>query len=273
MIRHDKKNRTFDCEPTLTDTEVLKFCREGFLMMEGLVPDEINRRTFAYLDEHPSKGPSSIILEDWFRDNVLLEPQVAGAVRSILGTAVGLPVLMSNHRVQCPAPLGDWHHDADSLFGPEVNYLQVFYYPQDAPVEMGPTEVLPGSHLQESSRGAEHHGGVLTTAPAGSVFITIYSLLHRRTKSTASGMRNLLKWSYWRTVPPKRDWIHELDFDFHTADYGGHGICKYIAHMFYWLCGKADEFRTWGGQSWPCSFPPGSQIGKSYGFPSGPPKW
>ena len=118
MIRHDEENRTFDCEPTLTDTQVLKFCREGFLMLEGLVPDEINRRTFAYLDKHPSKGPSTIILEDWFRDNVLLEPQVAGAVRSILGRDVGLPVLMSNHRVQCPAPLGDWHHDADSLFGP-----------------------------------------------------------------------------------------------------------------------------------------------------------
>ena len=138
---------------------------------------------------------------------------------------------------------------------------------------MGPTEVLPGSHLQEAPRGAEHHGGVLTTAPAGSVFITIYSVLHRGTKSTASGMRNLLKWSYWRTVPPKRDWIHELDFDFHTADYGGHGVCKYIAHMFYWLGGKASEFHTLGGQAWPCSFPPGSQIGKSYGFPSGPPKW
>ena len=74
MIRHDEENRTFDCEPTLTDTQVLKFCREGFLMLEGIVPDEINRRTFAYLDEHPSKGPSTIILEDWFRDNVLLEP-------------------------------------------------------------------------------------------------------------------------------------------------------------------------------------------------------
>ena len=24
-------------------------------MLEGLVPDEINRRTFAYLDDHPSK--------------------------------------------------------------------------------------------------------------------------------------------------------------------------------------------------------------------------
>ena len=123
MIKLDKENRAFDCEPTLTDTQVLQFCREGFLMMEGLIPNEINQRTFAYLDAHPSKGPSTIILEDWFRDNVLLQPQVAGAVRSILGRNVGLPVLMSNHRVQCPAPLGDWHHDADSLFGPEVNYL------------------------------------------------------------------------------------------------------------------------------------------------------
>jgi len=273
MVNLDKENRRFDCEPTLTDVQVLQFCREGYLMLQGVVPGNINRQTFAYLEAHPSKGPSSIILEDWFRDRVLLQPQVTGAVRSILGRNVGLPVLMSNHRVQCPAPFGDWHHDADSLFGPEVNYLQVFYYPQDVPEELGPTEVLPGSHLSEVTKSDEKQGEIATTACAGSVFITIYPLLHRRSESTATGIRNLLKWSYWRTEPPQRDWILDSDFDFHTANYGGHGACKHIAQKFYWLCGKISEFRTWGGQSWPCSFPPGSQIGRSYGFPSGPPKW
>ena len=34
--------RTHDCEPTLNDCEVLDFCRKGVLMLEGVVPDEIN---------------------------------------------------------------------------------------------------------------------------------------------------------------------------------------------------------------------------------------
>ena len=37
-------SRTHDCPPTLTDTQVLDFSKNGFLMLEGIVPDEVNRR-------------------------------------------------------------------------------------------------------------------------------------------------------------------------------------------------------------------------------------
>ena len=49
-MKYDKINRTFDCEPTLTDTEVLQFCRDGYLCLQGVVPDEINERTCDYLN-------------------------------------------------------------------------------------------------------------------------------------------------------------------------------------------------------------------------------
>ena len=52
----------------------------------------------------------------------------------------------------------------------------------------------------------------------------------------------MLKYSYWRTVPPTRDWKQEPDFDFQMAEYGGHGVARYVAHTFYWLCGKGNEF-------------------------------
>ncbi len=35
--------------------------------------------------------------------------------------------------------------------------------------------------------------------------------------------------------------------------------------MFYWLCGKADEFNLMGGQGWPM---PGHRLDKPFGFPS-----
>ena len=37
-MKHDKANRTFDCEPTLTDTEVLQYCRDGYLQLQGSSP-------------------------------------------------------------------------------------------------------------------------------------------------------------------------------------------------------------------------------------------
>ena len=30
-MKYDEVNRTFDCEPTLTDSQVLQFCRDGYL--------------------------------------------------------------------------------------------------------------------------------------------------------------------------------------------------------------------------------------------------
>ena len=130
MMRDDAK-WTFDCEPTLTDTQVLEFCREGYLLLRGVVPEEINRRTCDYLEgklpSNPSfipagmavadleriRGthePSGIFLEDWFLEHVLLHPQLTGAMRSLLGRNVGLPVLASHHAIECPQPAQAWQN-------------------------------------------------------------------------------------------------------------------------------------------------------------------
>ncbi len=270
--------KTYDCVPTLTDSQVLEFCKKGFLMLKGVVPDEINRRTVEYLDTNTHYEPTEILEEDWFVDNVILNPQAAGAVRSLLGKNFGVPILMSNHRVQCPTSAQGWHRDGGSKHGPELNYLQVFYYPQDCPLEFGPTELLPGSHFLFSlSSYMGHYGSIRgsyhSTAPAGSIFITVYSIWHRRSASAAEGIRNMLKYNYWRTVPPQRDWMVEPDFDFATADYTlgaptfrqQFGDCYDAAEMLFWLCGKSSEFHLMGGQGWPV---PAKFMDKPYGVPS-----
>ena len=193
--------RTYDCEPTLNDSDVLEFCKKGFLMLEGVVPEEINRKTLEYLETDSSAEPSAMLTEDWFVDNVILNPQAAGAVRSLLGKSFGLPILASNHRVRCPMPAQEWHYDGGSKYGPELDYLQVFYYPEACPPEMGPTELLPGSHFLSTLRTyMSHYGSIrgshLSAAPAGSIFITVYSIWHRRSASSASGVRNNLKYNF-----------------------------------------------------------------------------
>lgn len=217
-------SRTYDCAPTLTDSQVLDFCKQGFLMLEGVVPEDINRRTFAYLEEHPEAMPSEILRANWSVDNVILNPVAAGAVRSLLGKDFGLPNLMANHRSTGALPAQGWHRDGGSRYGPEVNYLQVFYYPQDCTPDMGPTELVPGSHFLFSlSSYMGHYANIRDTfysaAPAGSIFITAYNIWHRRSAGTVGGTRNLLKYNYWRTVAPQRDWVIDPDFDPATADY------------------------------------------------------
>ena len=42
-----------DVVPTLNDTQVLEFCKQGYLMLEAVVPDSINRRVSDYIAAHP----------------------------------------------------------------------------------------------------------------------------------------------------------------------------------------------------------------------------
>ena len=90
--------RTYSCAPATTDDDLICYCRNGYWILEGVVPDEINRRAMDYLDAHPISEPSEILKEDWFIENVICNPEAAGAVRSLLGDNFAFPVLMSNHR-------------------------------------------------------------------------------------------------------------------------------------------------------------------------------
>jgi hypothetical protein len=92
-------------------------------------------------------------------------------------------------------------------------------------------------------------------------------------------LRNLLKYNYWRTEPSHRDWIQEPDFSFRTANYALKGAPTFrqqfqdgydAARMFFWLCGRADEFKLMGGQGWPI---PANYLDFQegpYGFPNTP---
>lgn len=266
------------CQPTLTDSEVLAFCRDGYVMLEAVVPQEINERVLAFTDEHPELEPTMILLEDWFMENVILNPKAAGAVRSLLGKDFHLPVLISNHRrnevSQVPH---SWHVDGNYQFTHTLNNLQVFYYPQDVTPTMGATEILPGSHFYRNQVRFMSHlnsidGALKTAAPAGTIFITVYQIWHRTGYSQHKKLRNMLKYFYWRTTPPTRDWVIEKDFDFATADYEG-PVTRFgeqfrasldAAKLFYWLSGMEDQFQVLGGQSWPV---PAYRLDVPYGFP------
>ena len=247
---------TYDCPPTLTDSQVLEFCKTGLLRLDTIVPDEINKRVFQYCNQHDGAIPAT---EDWYIENVTLNPQVFGPIRSLLGRDFTYPTAGGNHRVQGPIRITNgWHNDGGSTHKPNLDCLQVFYSPQDTPKELGPTEFLPGSHLLFSLQPWMRHygnirGSVSTAAPAGSIFLTAYSIWHRRTSSTADEIRNLIKYWYKRTVPPERDWIQERGFQPKDAKqsqpgfyfhHEHHRTINDVAEMFYWLCGMEDEYSS-----------------------------
>ena len=262
--------KNMDCVPTLTDREVIDFCRDGYLMLPGVVPDEINEKVVDYLERVDSTHePTPIMKESFFVDGVLMNPQAAGAVRSLLGSGFTLPLLISNHRGPLPYTRPQsWHRDGGTIYTSALEYLQVFYYPEECTEEMGPTVLLPGSHFMRNKAPMMAHlgsiqGTVSTASPAGTIFLTVYGVWHRRSKAVSgprgkSRYRNLLKYNYWRTAPPARDWVRQEDIDFNKIDFNPPaGVFEQFqggiaaARMFTWLCGIEDQYRKRGGQCWP----------------------
>lgn len=258
------RDQFYDCEPTLRDEQILEFCRDGYMFLEGVVDDEVNRRTMDYLAAHADHMPAEMLEEDWFVDGVFKNPQAAGAVRSLLGRNFKMPKGFCNHRADCPLPAQGWHRDGGSIYTPRLDYLQVFYYPHDVPEALGPTELIPGSHLIHGKANYMGHVrsvkiSVSTAAPAGSIFLTVYSIWHRRRKSTASGVRHLIKYNYWRTVPPVRDWVADDEFNLSWPSMNNVPHFEQFKNnigavdMFCWLCGE--KYEHLGGQAWPCEAP------------------
>lgn len=271
-MNHDSE-LTYDCDPTLDDQGVIDFCKSGILKLEGVVSEDINLRTIEYVEEHDGPEPREILSEDWFVDAVIKNPQATGIIRSLLGKNFGLPINMANHRIITPSPSQEWHTDAGTTYAREINYLQVFYLPQECTKEMGPTELLPGSHFLSSHRDAMKQmgrvrGSYYASAPAGSIFITYYGLWHRRSESSVSSLRNNLKYNYWRRTEPTRDWIANPDFDVSTASFESPKPTYRpmwrdmydTAELYFWLRGEIDKFGIIGGLGWPGN-------ARSYGVP------
>ena len=179
---------THDCPPTLDDQGVIDFCRNGFLIFPGVVSDKINQQVVDYLDNMDSSSRPPLQTQDFFVDGVLKHPQAAGAVRSLLGRDFTLPAKIANHRRELPSipDSGGWHRDAGTIYTHKLAYLQVFYYPEACTDDMGPTEVLPGSHFVRTKHNMMAHLGkiaetVSTACVAGTIFLTAFGIWHRRT--------------------------------------------------------------------------------------------
>lgn len=137
-------------EHLLSAAQMAKFAADGYLKLEDLVPRELNEEACAEMREYAGQGGRY-----WFESKVIQQifelPQVKGAVQSFVGTK---PVYDHSflHVVKARHLLGQDYH-ADSIidtrpFGFDV---QAFYFSHDTPAIMGPTLVLPGSHLRKVS--------------------------------------------------------------------------------------------------------------------------
>ena len=214
----------------------------------GVVPDEVNARVMAYCDQYAGARGEITVGEPWYVSAVTLNPAVTGVVRSLLGRDFAYLDRAATHRSEGAQPEQRWHRDGGAVHGPRVDCLQVFYLPRRPRSIWGRRRCCPARTTSSSTpvHGPllQDPGAVLAAAPAArSSSRTMRSGTGAR-RSTSPQVRNLLKFWYLRTTPPRRDWVRCDDFTLEQAfhlpggnSFGreGHLVRNQAVEMMYWL--------------------------------------
>ncbi|GGD84647.1 phytanoyl-CoA dioxygenase family protein [Paenibacillus nasutitermitis] len=138
---------TWAKEHLLTAKQMAQFVTDGYLLVEDLVPRELNEKVEAEQREE------RIASHRYWRDSSYIQqvfelPKVKGIIRSLVGDKPGYDHSFLHVVKPKVGKAQEWH--ADSIIDTRAYAfdIQAFYFSHDAPEEMGPTLILPGSHLR-----------------------------------------------------------------------------------------------------------------------------
>lgn len=142
-----RKVSSTDQAHLLTASQMAQFVTDGALVLPEVVPSDLNQAVYEDLLSYDHAGGPFWYRNDHIR-KVFEVPAVQGAIRSLVGRN---PVYDHSavHVVGPGNERGQTYH-ADSIIDarPLAFDIQAFYFCHDTPYEMGPTLILPGSHLR-----------------------------------------------------------------------------------------------------------------------------
>jgi hypothetical protein len=145
-----------DTQYLLDDDAMQRFIVEGHLTLQSEQPRSYHERMYEALEPLDETGPlghNNLLPCVPELRTMLNEPKVVGALTSILGPDYYLHFHRHDH-VNYPDGAQPLHKDGDNHSHNAVDglrryhptrYVMLFYYPQDTPVEAGPTGIVPRS--------------------------------------------------------------------------------------------------------------------------------
>ncbi|NOU94289.1 phytanoyl-CoA dioxygenase [Paenibacillus sp. LMG 31456] len=194
----------------LNDEQMRKFVAEGFLILKTDFSNEFHQKLMEQLNQvYEQEGNPGNNLLPRIRDlqKVFDNPIITGALTSVLGPNY----LMHTHRhghFNASPTAGGWHKDSYWGYKKMRNHhpwwAMIMYFPQDTPVELGPTGVMPGTQNYESRTfvSDDAEGEAVASGNAGTFALIHYDIWHRSTPNVLGQPRYMLKFEFMRTEAP-----------------------------------------------------------------------
>ena len=232
----------------LTDAQMASFIAHGHITVTPDLPREFHAEVFAQHEEvfekegNPGNNllPRIPLIRQIFED-----PAVVGALQSVIGDDYYLQPHRHPH-FNPPGSKGqNMHQDGGKRWSHRTRYLLALYYPQDTPVERGPSGIVPGSHYFNTPEGARTTQEVPLACPAGPVTIVNYDLWHRQMPNLTDDNRYMVKFLFARMSEPQTaSWRNDqTDWPGAPAALEGDGeeLQKMYEYVWRWHRGMDDS--------------------------------
>ncbi|UVI30060.1 HEAT repeat domain-containing protein [Paenibacillus spongiae] len=194
----------------LTDEQMRTFITNGFLILKTDFSDAFHEQLMAQLNlvyENEGNPGNNLLPRIRELQKVFDHPVITGALTSVLGEDYMLHAHRHGHYNASPVA-GGWHKDSYWGYGRMRNHhpwwAMIMYFPQDTPVELGPTGVMPGTQNYETRTFAKDDNAeeAVASGKAGTFALIHYDIWHRSTPNVLGQHRYMLKFEFMRTKAP-----------------------------------------------------------------------
>ena len=237
----------------LTDAQMRDFIVNGHLTIQTDLPRSFHETIYRKTQELTAKEGNlgnNILPRVPELQAVFEEPTVRGAFTSILGENYAMHSHRHPHQNR-PHSDGQGFHK-DSYWGYHKvrhhcpRWAMAFYYPQDSPLEIGPSAILPGTQYYNTRITENNDGELALSGEAGTLTIIHFDLWHRAMANLTDKTRYMMKFQFVRMdAPQKPEWNvtdpHWKLGDVDSATPTHQGPWR---HVWNWMAGESNGHST-----------------------------
>ena len=216
----------------LNDEQIRRFICDGVIVLDSNISASIHQRIFDKIQWNNTvefNMGNNVLPRIPELQKVFDSPVIHGAMQSVLGDDYILhphrfmhasePVEEEMREIDLAgdehAPVmgkgssgsSHWHQDSQSPLSRARYHVprlaMILYFPQDTPVERGPTRVIPGTHLQAGLQDSNYpFAFVSDTIKAGTCFLLAFDIAHAAFPNNTDMSRYMFKFVFMRKSNP-----------------------------------------------------------------------